>query len=113
MAAKKNKIKLPKKLKIGRNVWKIRYGSETENFFMDESDVMGLTLLDDRVILINANIPKKYIPEVIVHEIMHASLPVSDGPRKKITSQAHEERIITAMAPGVAEALCKIKLVKL
>ncbi len=62
----------PQRLKIGSNTWSIKYQPKVVD--LDGTELNGLTLHDERVILISSTQSKDQQGLILFHEVLHATL---------------------------------------
>lgn len=65
----------------------------------------GATCHETSTIVIRRDLPKKRVPEVLVHELMHAVAHISGIAITLRWKLTREEQVVHAMAPMLAHAL--------
>lgn len=71
----------------------------------DETSCEGATLAAETKIILNAGLPSKGLPSVVIHELLHAAVQASGIGHTMKLSLKKEEQLIHALAPFVAQAL--------
>lgn len=71
----------------------------------DDGPCEGATCHDTATIVIRADLPSKRVPEVLVHELMHAAAHISGIAHTMRWKLVREEQVVHAMAPMIAHAL--------
>jgi len=73
----------------------------------------GCCIKTESIILISRKVPRDRIPDVVVHESMHAVSAVACAHETLRISATREEAIVSTFAPGLTQALLSAKLLRL
>lgn len=119
---KKHRLKhlsVPKKLEIRGKTWYIYYAKDMPDWAIregcqeDMEDCWGLTIPSKKTIILADDLKKhgnRSIRDmVLVHELLHSTLPVSEQARKRIIGTNIEERFIDAVSPALLEIMTQLK----
>lgn len=73
----------------------------------------GATCHDTSTIVIRRSLPRKRIPEVLIHELLHAVMHISGISHTMRWKLTREEQVVHSIAPFLAHALVGARLWKM
>lgn len=91
-------MRLPEILVIKGKIWRVQ---QIPDLHMGNQNLYGVCIPTKRLIQLNSDYPRADIEETLLHEVMHACLPVR---MRGVTMEA-EERLISRMTPELMRVL--------
>src|SRR5688572_28022723 len=112
-------LSVPDIIEVRGKKWNIYYESNMPPWAVKErvdeemEEAWGITFPSKKTIILADDLKKhgnKHIRDIVlVHELMHSSLPIGEYSRRRIIGPYLEERVIDAMAPVMLEIFSQLK----